>query len=272
MFPLQRLLEISESDRPAALCTVIGTQGSTPRKAGASMVVFADGTPEGSIEGTIGGGAIEHAVRRAALLVIATTRPLEREFSLTTQLGMCCGGKMRVFIEPLRQRPPCIIFGAGHVGAALARFADASGFSVTVADPRDELMTKERLGDVAMVLDYEAEDLDKLPFGPDAFVVVLTHDHPTDQRLVEQCLPRSYRYLAMIGSQRKARLTRERCRNRGLDPALVDRLHSPAGLDIGAETAEEIAVSILAQMIEVRRTAEATSAAPGDSDVVAEAG
>lgn len=260
MFDLRRLAEIAAGPVPAALCTVTATSGSTPRKAGASMVVLADGSEAGAIEGTVGGGAVEHQVRRAALDAIAACRPASVELALTTQLGMCCGGQMTVFIEPLRARPPCILFGAGHVGQALCSVAAAAGFDVTVADPRAELLNAERLpAAIALIDDYEAEDFDRLPFGPDAFVVVATHDHPTDQALVERALPREWRYLAMIGSQRKARLTRERCRAKGIDEERVARLVSPAGVDIGAETPEEIAISIVAQMIEVRRRAPAAA-------------
>lgn len=253
-----RLAEIAAGNRPAAVCTVVATEGSTPRKAGATMVVLADGSELGAIEGTVGGGAVEHEVRRVALEVLATTRPRLLEIPLTAQLGMCCGGKMSVFIEALRTRPPLLLFGAGHLAQALSRMASGAGFEVHVADPREELLTAERFPDAhALLDDYEADDLARLPFGPDAFVVVATHDHRRDQEIVERILDRPARYLALVGSQRKALLTRERCLNKGLDPAWVERLRCPAGLDIGAETPEEIAVSIVAEMVHVRRAAEA---------------
>ncbi len=258
-----RIAEIAAGPCPAALCTVVATEGSTPRKAGASMVVVADGSEVGRIEGTVGGGAVEHEIRRAALEVIATTRPRLVEIALTAQLGMCCGGKMTVFIEALRMRPPLIVFGAGHLGQALCKAAAAAGFDVHVADPRDELLTRERFPDAAsLVDDYEGEDLARLPFGPDAFVVVATHDHQRDQQIVERVIERPARYLAMVGSQRKALLTRERCLAKGIAPAHVDRLVSPAGIDIGAETPEEIAVSIVAQLVHVRRATEAADRRP----------
>jgi len=251
---LERLAEIARGDRPAAVCTVTATRGSTPRKAGARMVVFADGSDVGLVEGTVGGGAVEHEIRREALLAIAESRPRTVELNLTTQLGMCCGGFMTLFIEPLRARPPCIILGAGHVGHALALLAETAGFSVTVADPRDELLTSERFGETMVrVSDYEPEDLDVMPFGPDAFVVVVTHDHRVDQRLAELVLERPFRYAAMVGSKRKALLTRQRCEAKGISAEQIARLRSPAGIDIGAETPEEIALSIVSEMVAVRR-------------------
>lgn len=261
MFNPARLAEIAKGPFAAALCTVTATRGSTPRKAGASMVVLADGSPEGRIEGTIGGGAVEHQVRKEALLAIAKTRPRLVELSLTTELGMCCGGHMTIFIEPLRERPPCIILGAGHCGQALARVADHAGFLVTVADPRAELLEKARVSErVTLVEDYEDEDLDEMPFGPDAFVVVVTHDHQVDQRLVEKVLRREFRYAAMVGSLRKAKVTRQRCLSKGIPEERVALLRSPAGLDIGAETPEEIALSIVAEMVQVRRCGAALAA------------
>jgi xanthine dehydrogenase accessory factor len=258
MFNPHRLAEIAAGSAPAALCTVTAARGSTPRKAGASMVVVADGSELGRVEGTVGGGAVEHRVRQVALEVIASTQPQTLEVSLTKELGMCCGGSMTFFIEALRLRPPLVLFGGGHVGQALCRVATTAGFEVTVADPREELLVAERFPDAASLLDdYEAEDMARLPFGPDAFVVIATHDHQIDQQLVERVLARDFRWAALVGSQRKAALTRERCLNKGIAEALVDRLRCPAGLDIGAETPEEIAVSIVAEMVQVRRTAEA---------------
>lgn len=258
MFDPARLAAIADGPHPAAVVTVVATTGSTPRKAGATMVVIADGSEHGAIEGTIGGGAVEHQVRAAALAVITTTRPRTLEVALTKELGMCCGGTMTFFIEALRMRPPLVLFGAGHVAQALCKVATTAGFDVTVADPRDELLVAERFPDaVALVDDYEREDLARLPFGPDAFVVVATHDHQVDQQIVERVLPLSSRWCALVGSRRKAMLTRERCLNKGVAQSDVERLRCPAGLDIGAETPEEIAVSLVAEMVQVRRTADA---------------
>lgn len=256
MIEPRRLAEIADGPHPAAVVTVVAATGSTPRKPGATMIVVADGSEHGRIEGTVGGGAVEHQLRKAALEVVATTRPRSVEVALTKELGMCCGGTMTFFIESLRMRPPLVLFGAGHVAQALCRVATTAGFDVTVADPRDELLAL-CTDAVAVVEDYEREDFAKLPFGPDAFVVVATHDHQVDQRIVERVLPLPFRWCALVGSRRKAILTRERCLNKGVDSALVEKLRCPAGLDIGAETPEEIAVSIVAEMVQVRRTAEA---------------
>jgi xanthine dehydrogenase accessory factor len=260
MFDPGRLSEIAAGDKPAALVTVVSTKGSTPRKAGASMVVIADGSELGGLEGTIGGGAVEHLVRKAALEAIASGRPRHLEISLTKELAMCCGGSMSFFIDPLRLRPPLIVFGAGHVGQALCRVASTAGFDVTVADPREDLLVRERFPDaVELVDDYDRSDMERVPFGPDAYVVVATHDHAVDQKIVELVLSRDFHWAALVGSQRKAVLTRERCLNKGISEDKIAKLRCPAGLDIGAETPEEIALSIVAEMVQVRRTAEANA-------------
>lgn len=254
------LQQTIDSGAAAAICTVVSTRGSTPRKAGATMLVVDDGSELGRIEGTVGGGAVEHEVRRRAREVIATTRPVLVEIPLTTVLGMCCGGTMTIFIESLRMRPPCILFGAGHTSQALAAAADAAGFDVTVVDPRDELCTTERFPTATLRNSYDHDDdLQGLPFAADAFVVIATHDHQTDQRLAERVITRDFTYLGLVGSTRKATLTRERCRNKGIADDVIERLRCPAGLDIGAETPEEIALAIVAEMVQVRRRGEAAS-------------
>ena len=256
MIDPHRLAAVVDSGAPAAVCTVVATSGSTPRKAGATMLVVDDGSDFGAVEGTVGGGAIEHEIRRRALEVIATLRPRLVEIPLTTVLGMCCGGSVSVFIESLRTRPPCILFGAGHTGLALCSLATKAGFDVTIVDPRDDL--RERCTDAVAHNDSYDHDDDyaDLPFAADCFVVIATHDHAADQRIVERVIGRSFAFLALVGSQRKALLTRQRLANKGFDDDVIALLRCPAGLDIGAETPEEIAVSVLAQMVQVRRQAE----------------
>lgn len=258
---LKDIPDVRDLNDAAALVTVVETSGSTPRKAGARMVVVADGSTHGRLIDTIGGGAIEHKVRAVALEVAKDMRPRLESFSLTTELGMCCGGSMTLFFEPLRSNPPLCVLGAGHIGGSVARLAATVGFDVTVADPREELLQSfdsVPQSSISTVDGYDKADLDGLPFGPDCFCLIVTHDHGTDQRLTEDILKRQTRHLTVIGSQRKAILTRDRCLAKGFSQNEVERIHSPAGFQIGAETPEEIAVSIVAELIAVRRGAVAS--------------
>lgn len=232
----------------AVLVTVVKATGSTPRAPGARMLVLADGTTLG----TVGGGRIEHEAVAVAQDVFRSGEARLIEHALTQSLGMCCGGSMTLFLEPIGGAPKLIIFGAGHVGAALCKIALATGFVVHVADERDELLTQGRLPQAVLHPDL---DDPALPFGPNTFVMVTTHDHALDQQLVEKALKKDFGWLGLIGSRRKAELTRERLSSKGFSAERIARVRSPVGLAIGAETPEEIAVSILAELVAVRRGA-----------------
>lgn len=161
---------------------------------------------------------------------------------------------MEAFVEPLRRQDQLVIHGAGHVGAATARLAAELGFAVTVVDERPEWLDPSRLPPGArLVLADPRRALDTLPSGPQAWHLVLTHSHQLDQDLVELLLPRPLAWLGLIGSRTKVARFLLRYRAAGMDPALFARLSAPVGLDIGAETPEEIAVSIVAELVRARR-------------------
>ena len=186
-FDYQLLNELLREGSSLALCTVIGIKGSTPRKLGAKMLVQPDGTPYGTILGTIGGGAIEHLVRAKALEIIKKGTAEVVEVALASELGMCCGGQMSIFIEPLENQPHLIVLGAGHIGLALSRLGLTMDFQVTLADPRQDLLDASKVPDtITCFEDYTAFDLEKMPFGHNTFVVVVTHDHRQDQELIEK--------------------------------------------------------------------------------------
>lgn len=218
------------------------------------MAVIDDGTFGGRIEGTIGGGAIENAVRQQALAAATDGKSRVVTLSLTHELAMCCGGTMTTYIEPLSTDVDCLVFGAGHISEALCRLGRQLGFSFTVADPRPELLNRERFPHAReLISGYHHQDLEGMPFSAQALIVIATHSHEQDQALVEQMLQKPATFIALVGSKRKAMLTEKRCLAKELDMELGKRVFCPAGIDIGAETPEEIAISILAQMIEKRR-------------------
>ena len=246
---LTRLAQLEESGATVALATVVRATGSTPREPGARMIVH----PGGEIEGTVGGGRIEEAAKEAALASLSDGRPRFIEHNLTQELGMCCGGSVSIFVEVIGGSPRLIIFGAGHVGSALTKMAAHAGFVVHVADEREALLHAGRLGEARQLHD-DLQD-PALPFSEDAYVMITTHDHALDQRLLERALKMPHRWVGMIGSRRKAELARSRLEHKGFDPELIKRVRSPVGLAIAAETPEEIAVSILAELVAERRGA-----------------
>ncbi|MDG1482055.1 MAG: xanthine dehydrogenase accessory protein XdhC [Myxococcota bacterium] len=241
--------------RSAAMITVIGIAGSAPRTSGARMLVYDDG----EIVGTVGGGTFEYRLIEQALAAIKSGMPRRYAVHLTRDLGMCCGGSMEAFVEPLKQQERLVIYGAGHVGAETAAAAARLGFAVTVVDDRDEWLTRERFSPEINLIEADPlRVLETLPWGAHAFHFVVTHSHQLDQDLIERILPRPAAWLGMIGSRSKVAKFLIRLRAAGMDPSLFDRLCAPVGLDIGAETPEEIAVSVVAELIRIRRGCERT--------------
>lgn len=240
--------ELLSAHTPFVLCTVVAAHGSTPQKPGSKLVVTAN-----ALFGTIGGGAIEQQVVEAARRLLdddaAPSQLLETH--LTHELGMCCGGKMSVFLDKHDAAPALWLFGAGHVSKEVASLAIASGFRVTVIDERADWATAERFPSCALQLRPPDDAAAEAP--ADTYCCVMTHDHPLDQRCVEKLLDKPLSYLGVIGSQRKAARFRQRLAAAGFAQARIDALECPMGVDIGALTPVEIAVSIVARLVSVRR-------------------
>jgi len=255
-----------EERRRFVLATVTGARGFTPRKAGAHMLV----AESGETCGTIGGGAIEHDVLIAARALLdrpvpdpgpepaagTATMPgtsvlIERH--LTQELGMCCGGAMSVFLEVIQPAPALLVFGAGYIAKPLAAIAAGCGFDVTVIDGRPDWANPERFPTARLRLESPEDAARALSATGGEFAVVVTHDHALDQRLVQVLLARPLRFVGMIGSLAKQRKFALRLRARGFSDAQIARLRTPLGVSIGAQTPEEIAVSVVAELIAVRR-------------------
>ena len=235
--------------RTFVFATVTATRGFTPRKAGAHMLIAASG----ETVGTIGGGAIEHEVLEQAARLLERGGTTEVERHLTQELGMCCGGEMSVFLEMIEPAPRLYVFGAGYIAKPLAAIAAGCGFEVWVADARIEWATEERFPSSTLVRREPGDAVHDLPIAAADFAVVMTHDHATDQRVVQELLRRPLRFLGMIGSAAKQRKFALRLKARGFADADIARLRTPLGLSIGAATPEEIAVSAVAELIAVRR-------------------
>lgn len=247
---LRQLVAELEAGRSVVSCTVVRHHGSTPQEAGARMLLLEDGRTVG----TVGGGAIEFDVLTAAREVQGTGRATIIERRLGAELGMCCGGRMEVFVERQDPAPVALIFGGGHVGAAVARVAGPLGFTPWIVDERDAFVLGHGAG-TRVVHAHPRDALPELPWGERTFVLVTTHDHHLDEELARLCLQRPLRWVGVIASRAKALRFRERLLARGVEPASVERLRGPVGLDIGARTPEEIALSIVAEWVAVRRGA-----------------
>lgn len=248
--PMQRLVELTSEGRPAVMVTVVSAAGSAPRKGGAKLVMDS----EGGFVGTVGGGAVEHAILGRRDEWFALEAPSLIDFDLGRDLGMACGGEMQLLVEPFGAEPRLVLFGAGHVGMATARVARMAGFRVVVVDDREEWATRENFPDAARVI---VAPLDGSSTGVDLdeqdFVVIATYGHGHDFEMADRILREPHRYLGVIGSRRKRRAMRDYLCERGHDEAAVEGIHSPVGIDIGSETVPEIAVSLVGELIRVRR-------------------
>lgn len=242
------LTAAGDAGETVALATVTGVDGSAPRAAGARMIVW----PDGRTFGTIGGGNFEHRVTAEAVAAIRRGLPHRYSVHLTRDLGMCCGGAMEVYIEPIGPEERLVIFGAGHVAEPTARVAAMLGYRVTVVDEREEYATQERFPDVDVRCTDPRAYAATLETDPRTYVLITTHEHRLDQDLLETLLPREYAWLGLIGSRAKLAKFFLRLRAAGVEEALFQRVSGPVGLDIGAETPAEIAVSITAELVRVR--------------------
>jgi xanthine dehydrogenase accessory factor len=254
---LEAALRAEETGEPAALVTVVATEGSTPQKAGAKMVVY----PDGRLVGTIGGGCVEAEMTLKARRVIETRKPQLASYDLTPEQagedGLVCGGRMQVFIEPIEGTPVLCLFGAGHVAQPLARMAKSAGFRVEVADDRVKFASRERFpeADLIVVDDYSAA-AEKMTLGPKSYAVVVTRGHGGDAGALQAVLGKGVRYVGLLGSTPKLVHIVSALEERGVSREDLATIRCPLGVEIGALTPEEIAVSILAEMIAVRRSVD----------------
>ena len=238
---------------PAALVTVVRAQGSTPQRAGAKMLVY----PDGRITGTIGGGCYENDAILKARQAIALERPSLVHYELNDDFaqenGLICGGRMDVHIDPLTPSPRLYIVGAGHVGFHLGRLAAGADFHVHVVDDREKFANNERFPGADISVEPIPEWLHRVDLPASAYVVVVTRGHSHDLDALRALAARDLRYLGLIGSRAKVARIYEALLQEGMPAECLDRVHAPIGLEIGAVTPAEIAVSILAELIAVRR-------------------
>jgi xanthine dehydrogenase accessory factor len=254
------LAEALEQGEETALVTIVASNGSTPQRVGAKMLVYADGRTVG----TIGGGCYENDAFGRAREAIASKRPVTVKYDLNDDFaqesGLVCGGQMEVFIEPVEASPEVFIFGAGHVGYCAAKLAHEVGFRVHVVDDREKFANTERFGPgIDVVVDDIPTWLAARRLPATAYAVIVTRGHRHDLDALRALTASPLRYLGLIGSKAKLRRIFDALQEEGLPADRLANVHAPIGLDIGAITPQEIGVSIVAELIAVKhgKTAKA---------------
>jgi xanthine dehydrogenase accessory factor len=258
----ERLGRYLREGRPFAVATIVSARGSTPRKTGTRMIVHEDG----AIDFTLGGGPFEALVIEDAREVLRTGEPAVKAYRFLPAgehaTGMTCGGEVEVFLEAHRRAPRVLIFGGGHVALPLAKLARTVGFRVAVVDDRADFATRERFPEADEVILAEGGYVRRdVPVEPDDFVVIVTRCHQTDEACLRRVLDddREPAYLGVVASRRKARVLFARLLQDGYARERLEQVRSPVGLDIGAETTEEIAVSIIGEIVACRNRKDGRS-------------
>jgi xanthine dehydrogenase accessory factor len=251
---LQAAVELLKSGKRGAIVTIIETVGSTPRKAGAKMLVSEDG----KITGTVGGGCVEADLFAFAREAIRTGKVSIHEVDLTARSmeenDMLCGGRLKALIEPVKGEEKLFVFGGGHISRALHDICSALDFQVIVTDDRQAFANSERFPRAVEVVAAPFEQqFENLQIDSNSSIVIVTRGHSYDEYCMERAIQTPARFIALVGSRTKVGVFRKNLRDKGYAADQIERVNCPAGLDIGAETPEEIAVSIAAQLIEARR-------------------
>src|ERR1700686_5363602 len=243
-----------------ALATIVHTNGSIPSYESSRMLVREDG----SIAGTIGGGGVEAEVWAAAKEVMQKEAPRKMVFNLNNEAkydnGLICGGTLEVFVEPILPQPMLYVFGGGHVSMAVAKAATAAGFGIGVVDDRETFANQERFPMAQEIYTSYEDAFEKIHPNAASYLVIVTRGHKEDMRVLAWAVRTEARYVGMIGSKRKVLSVYKALENEGYRAEEFARVYAPIGLDIGALSPEEIAVSVMAALIAVRGNAGAAAA------------
>jgi xanthine dehydrogenase accessory factor len=253
----EEIARLRKAGIKAALATIVNVRGSIPSYESAKLLVREDG----SLFGTVGGGCVEAEVWETARQVMREEIPRKLTFNLNNDpsydTGLLCGGTLEVFVEPILPTPYVYIFGAGHVSLSLSKAATLAGFRTVIVDDRDTYANRERFPEAAEIYadDYDAV-FERLQPNSSSFLIAVTRGHRDDMRVLRWAVGTEARYIGMIGSKRKVmEIVQYLEEKEGIPSARLARVHAPVGLEIGAVAPEEIAISIVAEMIAVRRNA-----------------
>lgn len=243
------LAEAVESGRPVVLATVIATRRSAPRHSGTKMLIFA----EGETVGTIGGGEMESRVIDAARQVLGERHPRVVEYALvdpTRGDPGICGGEVEIYLEPYMPQHTVYVIGCGHVGRAVVDLAHWVGYRTVALDDRAEMITEDALPNADVRVHGSLAELEE-PVPEDASIVVVTRNTDRDVAVLPAALATPARYVGVMGSTTRWRTVAHRLEEAGVTTAQLERVHTPIGIELNAETLEEIAVSIISEIIRV---------------------
>ncbi|TAL68138.1 MAG: XdhC family protein [Bacteroidetes bacterium] len=241
-----KIVELRQSSQKAVLCTIVSTKGSVPRKIGAKMLVMDDS----KIFGTIGGGSLEKDVIEKSLEIIKSPKTDLISYNLTKDLGMKCGGSVDIFIETLFSQYKLYIFGAGHIGKALAKYTENLDFDVIIIDERENIFDGWLEGRFTKLNITFTDFFSQFKIDENTFIVIVTKGHDTDSEVLENCIKSNAAYIGMIGSKRKASEIRKEFVLGGIvTDNEFDRIDIPIGLEIKAEGPDEIAISIASKLV-----------------------
>jgi xanthine dehydrogenase accessory factor len=252
----EEIVKMRRAGQRGALATIVHTNGSIPSYESSRMLVREDG----SLAGTIGGGCVEAEVWAAAKEVMHKEAPRKMVFNLNNEAsydnGLICGGTVEIFVEPILPQPVVYLFGGGHVAMALAKTASAAGFAVGVIDDREAFANLQRFPMAQEVFTCYENAFEKIrPHGA-TYLVIVTRGHKEDMRVLAWAVRTEARYVGMIGSKRKVLSVYKALEQEGYRPEEFERVYAPMGLEIGALSPEEIAISIVAELVAVRRNAQ----------------
>jgi xanthine dehydrogenase accessory factor len=248
------IVRLRKLGQKCAVATIVQVNGSIPSFESAKILVREDG----SFMGTVGGGCVEAEVWNAAREVIETEKPRHLSFSLGQDAaydeGLICGGQLNIFVEPVIPQPRAFIFGGGHVSKGISKIATLAGFSTSIIDNREAFANAERFPEAEATYAEEYEDVfPKLPVNSSSYIIIVTRGHRDDMRVLRWAVSTPAKYIAMIGSKRKTISVVHELEKEGIPRESFDKVFAPMGLEIGAEMPEEIAISVVAEMIAVRR-------------------
>jgi xanthine dehydrogenase accessory factor len=251
----EEIVKMRRAGRRGALATIVHTNGSIPSYESSRMLVRDDGT----IAGTIGGGCVEADVWAAAKDVMQKEAPRKMVFNLNNEAsydnGLICGGTVEIFVEPILPQPMLYLFGGGHVSTAVARAASAAGFGVGVVDDREAFANAQRFPAAQEIHTSYEKAFEKIQPNGSTYLVIVTRGHKDDMSVLAWAVRTDARYIGMIGSKRKVLSVYKALEKEGYRPEEFERVYAPMGLEIGALSPEEIAISIVAELIAVRRYA-----------------